>query len=62
MKEISMEKRNIVFNIPHSSINGVFDPQYGGCHITNILSTIILTDGLTGLQIFYSQCCQKRKM
>ena len=30
MKEISMEKRNIVLNIPHSSINGVFDPQYGG--------------------------------
>lgn len=25
-----MEKRNIVLNIPHASINGVFDPQYGG--------------------------------
>lgn len=25
-----MEKRNIVLNIPHTSINGVFDPQYGG--------------------------------
>ena len=25
-----MEKRNIVLNIPHSSINGVFDPKYGG--------------------------------
>ena len=25
-----MEKRNIVLNIPHSSINGVFDPQFGG--------------------------------
>lgn len=25
-----MKKRNIVLNIPHASINGVFDPQYGG--------------------------------
>lgn len=23
-------KRNIVLNIPHASINGVFDPKYGG--------------------------------
>ena len=30
IEKISMEKRNIVLNIPHSSINGVFDPQYGG--------------------------------
>ena len=25
-----MMKRNIVLNIPHASINGVFDPKYGG--------------------------------
>ena len=25
-----MKKRNIVLNIPHASINGVFDTQYGG--------------------------------
>ena len=25
-----MKKRNIVLNIPHASINGVFEPQYGG--------------------------------
>ena len=25
-----MKKRNIVLNIPHTSINGVFDPKYGG--------------------------------
>lgn len=25
-----MMKRNIVLNIPHASINGIFDPKYGG--------------------------------
>ena len=25
-----MKKRNIVLNIPHASINGVFDPKFGG--------------------------------
>ena len=25
-----MKRRNIVLNIPHASINGVFDLQYGG--------------------------------
>lgn len=25
-----MMKRNVVLNIPHASINGVFDPKYGG--------------------------------
>lgn len=25
-----MKRRNIVLNIPHTSINGVFDPKFGG--------------------------------
>lgn len=27
---MTVMKRNIVLNIPHVSINGVFDPKYGG--------------------------------
>jgi hypothetical protein len=27
---MTVMKRNIVLNIPHASINGVFDPKYGG--------------------------------